>query len=348
MQRFSGCCSGHLCVIHDEDTSVRLPCTEEVYNNQEAVQTPYFDNELTDQRLCQVVKPSKLGPMAYYAQISSIWGDVLSNIYRSPHQSMERYSADHEAFHITIHQRLASWKSSLPVYLSYNASNTRAIINNGYMGTFISLHTIYHATIMKLNRHIRHAQLSSATVKRSIQEANHHAIQLLKMMRTLSEAGRQEVPNSVPTQIDQQQFKIPFSTAFAGYAVLTATDILTAGGSIDPAYFKATLGLMNGGLKVVEGLSQFWASARAQCKAICRRVEQLAKDASAEDAAGKKMWIARRPMDKTFDGDQDAFYNESMQHPAERVKFLQNLGLQAEESEILVVGGESRGGGWWE
>lgn len=349
MQRFSGFCSAHLCAIHDEDTFIRLPCDEDIYENQEPVTTPYFDNELTDQRLCQNVVPSKLGPMAYYAQISSIWGDVLANIYRSPHQSIERYSADHEAFHITIHQRLASWKASLPEYLSYSNPNTRASINNGYVGTFISLHTIYHATVMKLNRGIRHAHLPTSSVSRAIQEATHHALQLLDIMLNLSSAERQKVFTSTPSRLSQQQLKIPFSTPFAGYAILVAIDILSAGGSLDPAALAKRFRIIHGGLKVTEELGQFWASARAQRKVIRKRVEQLAESTTSEEAAGKKTWIMRSPLDKTFGGHQDAFYNETVQQPAGRTKFLENLGISdARDHEILMVGGESRPGGWWE
>ena len=286
--------------------------------------------------------------MAFYAQISSIWGDVLANIYQSPHQSIERYSADHEAFHMTIHQRLHSWRSALPNYLSYNPLNTAVSINNGYMGTFISLHTIYHSTIMKLNRHMRHADLSSANLTRSIQEAVDHALQLLEMMQTLANADRPKDSTSISTQVHQQQRKIPFSTPFAGYAILTAIDILSAGGSLDQASFTDTLRIMKGGLSIVEELSQFWASARAQCKAIWRRIEQLAEDVTAEDGVGKKAWIARRPMDKTFGPDQDIFYNDTMQYPTGRRKFLANLNVDVMDKEILIVGGESRVGGWWE
>lgn len=361
------------------------------------VETPYFDNELTDQRLCHSENSSKLlGPMAYYAQIASIWGDVLANIYRSPHQSVERYSADHEAFHITTHQRLHSWRSNLPEYLRYNASNTNASIENGYMGTFISLHTVYHATIMKLNRNIRHAHLSSASVKRSLHEARHHALQLLEILQALSKAERPKATTFVTTPSDQQQqqqLRIPFSTPFAGYAVLTAIDILSAGGSLEPTAFTSILSIMNGGLSVIEELSQFWSSARAQCKAIWRRVEQLAEEATRDEAGGKKVWIARRPLDKTFGSEQDVFYSDELQwqeggmqegelqegregremqegregwerqegeggrerQEGERGRerqrhcsLLQHLDLHAEEDEILIVGGESRAGGWWE
>lgn len=286
--------------------------------------------------------------MAFYAQISSIWGDVLANIYRSPLQSVERYSADHEAFHTTIYQRLHSWKSSLPEYLSYNSPNTTLSINNGYVGTFISLHTIYHSTIMKLNRNIRHADLPPKIVTRSTQEAVYHALKLLEMMQVLADAERQEIDTSTPTQTHHQQRRIPFSTPFAGYAILTAIDILSAGGSLDQKSFTGMLRAMNGGLTIVDELGQFWASARAQCRAIWRRVEVLAKDATAKDSAGKTAWITRRPMDKTFNGDQDIFYNESMQHPYGRKRLLLNLNVDAKDSDILVVGGEGRKGGWWE
>lgn len=287
--------------------------------------------------------------MAYYARISAIWGDVLANIYRSPHQSIERYLVDHEAFYITIHQRLASWKAGLPEYLSYSTPNARASISNGSVGTFISLHTIYHATLMKLNHGIRHAHLPASSVSRAIQEATHHALQLLDIMQTLSSAERQRVFTSTPSQPSQKQLKIPFSTPFAGYAILVAIDILSAGGSLEPAALTKRFRIMHGGLKVTEELGQFWASARAQRKAIRKRVEQLAESATSEEAAGKKVWIMRSPLDKTFGGHQDAFYNETVQQPAGRTKFLENLGLSnTRDHEILMVGGESRDGGWWE
>lgn len=349
MQRFSGFCSAHLCAIHDEDTFIRLPCDEDIYENQEAVTTPYFDNELTDQRLCQYVVPCKLGPMAYYAQISSIWGDVLANIYRSPHQSIERYSADHEAFHITTHQRLASWKASLPEYLSYSTPNTRASISNGYVGTFISLHTIYHATVMKLNRGIRHAHLPASSVNRAIQEATHHALQLLDIMQTLSSAEPQTVLTSTQSRNSQKQLKIPFSTPFAGYAILVAIDILSAGGSLNAAALTKTFRNLSCGLKVTEELGQYWASARAQRKAIRKRIEQLAESVTSEEATKRRVWIMLSPLDKTFGGHQDAFYNETIEQPAGRAKFLLNLGLSdARDHETLMIGGESRPGGWWE
>lgn len=77
-------------------------------------------------------------------------------------------------------------------------------------------------------------------------------------------------------------------------------------------------------------------------------MEQLAESATGEAAAGKTVWIARTPLDKTFSDDQDVFYNDAVQQPAWRAKFLGNLGLGARDDEILLVGGESRTGGWWE
>lgn len=98
----------------------------------------------------------------------------------------------------------------------------------------------------------------------------------------------------------------------------------------------------------MEELSQFWASARAQRKAIRRRVEKLAESATADEASCKAVWIARNPMDKTFGRDQDVFYNDTVQQSTGRTRFLANLGLEAQDDEILMVGGENRPGGWWE
>jgi len=159
--------------------------------------------------------------MAYFVQILSILGEVLTTIYQTNYRSNDTYNFEYESFYGRIHQRLESWLSSLPTDLTDSPSNLFDTGNAGYTDTHISIHTMYHTTLMKLNRHVRHSQLSPSQINRNINQAASHAQQLLQMMHTLSEVIRgKQIPNC----------QVTFATPLPGYAITCACDILSARG----------------------------------------------------------------------------------------------------------------------
>lgn len=298
-------------MLHSEDTFLRLPCGEEAYERQQPTDTPHFDNGLIDSALCQAHILSKLGPMAYLVQLSSIWGDLVAQIYRSSRQSADLYHANYESFYTVTYQRLLSWQKGLPPELIYTPSNASRAMASGSIGNFLKLHTLYHATIMKLNRNVRHACLAHSFITRNIKEARSHAWQVLKMMRDLNNLGYVNTPETSTTSpilstpdLRNVCSSLSGSTPFAGYAILMATDILSAGGPFDPKSFTNTLERLSVGREVVEELSQCWASAANQRKAIRKRIEKLIT-AAAVECMEKKAWRCTRALETALGAGQD-------------------------------------------
>lgn len=319
-------------MLHNGDTYLRLPCEDRRYEDQEYVDTPYFDNGLVDEKLCAVAERSSLGPMAFSVQISSLWSEILGHVFRSSHGSSHQYVNDFESFYSHINRELLSWTRSLPSYLTYSKSNATICVSSGDIGSFVSLHAIYHSAIIKLNRNIRHALLSSSIISRNIQAAFDHARQLLETLQMIGRTTYGVQTSSHLTEDEAHPVAIAYSTPFVGYAIFSAVDVLSAGGSLKT--YASTIALMESGLIVFEKLNRFWASARQQSKAIRWRLDRLTESVSSKAAVDKIAWKCRAPLENNFERDQDAFYDAE---DKSGVGFLGHLGLETEGNEVLFV-----------
>ncbi|MCJ1370054.1 hypothetical protein MMC20_001266, partial [Loxospora ochrophaea] len=295
--------------------------------------TPYFNNGIIDQRPNEKNENSNLGDIAYMVQISTIWSDVLAHIYRSSHQSPEVYLASYEAFYSNICNRLSGWASSLPSNLRFNRFNLESNVDNGHIGTFVSIHAFYHITFMKLNRHIRHGCLPTSTISHNIREAVRHAQELLDIIDTISAVDRKK--RLTPNAPGQDPLDFSFSTPFAGYAVLAAIDILSAAGSLGPV-FTDTLRRMNSCLDVIDELAHFWASAKGQRKAIRHRIEELANSVI-DNGPGRHAWVLKIPIEKTYTADQDAFYPQNTITRGADLRLLKAMDVDVEEGDVLFI-----------
>ena len=163
---------------------------KEMYENQEKSTSPYFDSNIRDQLICQISDEPPLGIMAYLVQIIAIWDDVSAYMYRSEQWSRETYIADYGNLHRSIYARFASWHSNLTTCFLSNPVNIAESLKGGDVGTFISMHSLYHTSLMMLNRRIRHAELPRDGITRNIHEAVSHAQRLLSLMEELSRVIR--------------------------------------------------------------------------------------------------------------------------------------------------------------
>ncbi|KAL9621472.1 MAG: hypothetical protein Q9160_004115 [Pyrenula sp. 1 TL-2023] len=329
MDRFNGFCSGHLSVIQNDDCLVRLPIQDQIYESQESAETPFFENDNVDPALSSEADRSKLGSMGYHAQASSLWGEVLANIYRSSHRREYDYAEKYEEFYARLNQQLDRWMASLPPELTNSRENTDRSIREGYIGTYIGLHTLYHASLMKLNRHCRWKLLSPASVERNIRRAHHHATEVLSIVQSLSRTDRKaRLPD----------IEFAFSTPFTSYSILTAVDILSAGGRLEdlPKHSE----LLEGGLEVVAELAGFWSIARRHKTSILRRIKDIS-DAAQDPISDKQLFAIDSPMDTTFPREEDVIYS------VPREKIYQALGIgdsQFDTEKILLVEASYEGG----
>ncbi|KAH7135274.1 hypothetical protein B0J11DRAFT_427025 [Dendryphion nanum] len=300
-QRYNGFCGGTLCVINIEDTFLHLPCLEPAYEASNPCETPFFDFELLSR---QAPLGPPLGDMAYLTLISAIWGEVLTFTSRAVHRPENGYERLYENFYAKTYERLEVWHNMLPVHLRYTSQNLDNSIIDGYAGTFISLHALYHTTVIRLNRHVRLRALSVDKAGHNIDHAFRNASHFLSLMHSLAAVNRQRrLPQTAAAEF-------LFSTPFPGYALMLSVDVLSAAGTVST--LRNLIETLSTTLSCVDELGNFWASARAQHKAISKRVKQLTEIALQEEQGIRngshgQFWRVNESLETAF-GNEDVVY----------------------------------------
>lgn len=300
-QRYNGFCGGTLCVINIEDTFLHLPCLEPAYEASSPCETTFFDFELLSR---QAPLGPPLGDMAYLTLISAIWGEVLTFTSRAVHRPDIGYERLYETFYARTYERLETWHNMLPTNLRNTPQNLDKSIVEGYAGTFISLHALYHTTVIRLNRHVRLRALSVDKARRNIDHAFRNASHFLSLMHSLAAVNRQRrLSQTAGTEF-------LFSTPFPGYALMISVDVLSGAGTVST--LRNLIDTLNTTLSCLEELANFWASAKAQHKAISNRVKQLTDIALQEEQGSRngsygQFWRVNDSLDAAF-GAEDVVY----------------------------------------
>jgi hypothetical protein len=302
-QRYNGFFGGTLFVVSIEDAFVRLPCVEATYESGIPCETPFFDYELLNRF---APKTPTLGHMAYLCLISALWGDVLTFTGRVARRPDTGYEQHYEPFYTKTYERLEGWHAMLPANLHYTPQNLERSIAEGNVGTFMSLHALYHATIIRLNRQIRVSAMPVDKISRNIEHAFHNATNFLSMMHNLALINRQQ-RNSTPEYF--------FSTPFPGYALMLSIDVLSSSGTFNT--LPNLIDTVGTTMSCIDELATFWASARAQHKAVSNRLRQLTDIAMGhKQGAGLgrtgSFWRIGESLDIAF-GKDDAMYKANEQ-----------------------------------
>ncbi|KZM26742.1 DNA binding [Ascochyta rabiei] len=299
MDRYNGFFGGTLFVVSIEDAFVRLPCVEATYENSTPCDTPLFDYQLLNRF---APKTPVLGHMAYLCLISTLWGDVLAFTGRAARRPDTGYEQHYEPFYTKTYERLEGWLAMLPTNLQYTPQNLENSIAEGNVGTFMSLHALYHATIIRLNRQIRLTAMCAEKISRNIEHAFHNASNFLSMMHSLALINRQR-------RNDTSEYF--FSTPFPGYALMLSIDVLSSAGTF--ATLPNLIDTVAATMFCIDELATFWASARTQQKAVSNRLKQLTDidvEQKQDDDYHGRFWKIGDSLDVAF-GKDDAMYHAS-------------------------------------
>jgi hypothetical protein len=319
MDRFHGFCSGHLSLEHSEDVFLRLPCDAESFDAQVETQSPFFDPYGSP-------SPSpngKMGSLAYLIIATSIWGDVMANIYRtSQSRTAPANSSAFMAFYDKTTQRLRDWKDSLPEHYTFSTENLKREEEKAKLGTFIGMHSIYHTAYMKLNSYVPRSMLTPAQLTHHVSLATQHAEDLLLIMDAVA-SRRASLPRP-PSPSAPLAAPNRFSSPFTGYAMVSAVDILTA--QVRLSSVADRLASFGGVRAVLAELALFWQSARHHQALVLQRIQYLGERARAQEPGGagaigfktagattgawEKDAVAemREPLEKMFARDFDCIY----------------------------------------
>jgi hypothetical protein len=293
-QRYNGFCGGTVCVLNIEDTFVRLPCPENLLEACTPGENPFFDFDLLSS---QALSGLQLGHMAYLILISAIWGEVLTFTSRAVHRPDTGYERVYETFYAKACERLDVWRNTLPHNLRYTPDNLDASVKEGYAGSFISLHALYHATVIRLNRHMRVRTLPLEQVARNIEQCFRNASSFLSMIHALTTVT--------------PQGRLPFlSSPFPGYALMLSVDVLSSAGTVPMLH--GLVESIGHTVTYMEELGTFWSSARTQANAISERLRRLTEIARMDERGVRNgdygpFWRLPDSLESSF-GGEDAVY----------------------------------------
>lgn len=301
MDRLYGFYEGSLCTVDKADIYLRLPSADTSYEHGEASNAPFFDNGSISAKHSELGTTSMVSEMAHLILVISIWADVWKFVNRGIHRHEDGHAAAYESFYDQIYRRLEDWKASLPSHLQYSADNVRHSVRQRYAGQLVTMHILYYSTLVKLNRCMRWP-LVPDKVARNICEAHVHAGKVLGVVATF---------NNAKAEAGQGHSHQHFSTPFAGYAVLSAIDVISAGGHDD--LIGQTIASIQHAQAFLHSQGAYWASAAEQAKHTDHRFQQLRNIIVRPCKANSGCWLGREwgmaeSLDKELDYQDDCIY----------------------------------------
>ncbi|KAG2412854.1 hypothetical protein HFD88_010411 [Aspergillus terreus] len=332
--------------ISSQTAFLRLPCREEVYERQEYTTVPYFQNFLNQLPVSPEDEYSGLSTMAILIDILSLWGDVSDHVFRLSLIPAEAYSRLFEEFHSSTVRRSEEWIARLPDDLAFTAANMQRSIRAKKADAFISIHMLFHATLMKLNRHARYQNLPDGMLDRYIHTTRSHAVEVLRLCLALFRyAAEYESSRMV---LDAAQPRGILLNPFLGYVIVSAVDVLSAGGLM--IELSECVNLIKDGLVAVRELSRFWDGSIPLVSLVENRLEAMVECVQHPlDAEGKVAFLMNGPsLDsqiRTSAQKQDLAGSEDLMYgglPRERFFRALDVGnVPFSDEHILWIGDSS-------
>ncbi|OHE90219.1 fungal specific transcription factor [Colletotrichum orchidophilum] len=311
LERLNGMFPIRLSSLNPLDIFIRLPCEAEVFQSQQASQAPFFPALPSSS---PKMANQSLALSAYPIQVVTIWADVMASVYRTA----QGLPSDGQpvVFVESSILRLISWRESLPGQLAYSSGNMDLAAQDGTLGTFLTIHLLYHHGLVKAHRHSNcSGRISAAMRMQCLIMIEKEAQQLLEITGMLE----------VLLQTRRTPLKAP--PPFMSYAVLEAADVLTAEGSLwEISVLWDRLVVAS---NVVEAASMVWDEARRHQATLEHRLDALRRlrdlqPGAASTVGGRafdnenegqdsilplgKCWQMDDPMDTTFTRIVDIVY----------------------------------------
>ncbi|KAF7133627.1 hypothetical protein CNMCM5793_004925 [Aspergillus hiratsukae] len=235
---------------------LRMPCREEVFEAQQYATVPYFQSFLSQPPTSTDDELSELSAMALLIEMVSLWGEVSDHVFRLSLVPVESSTTPFEDFYATICQRADAWIARLPEHLRFSAVNMERSVRARKPDPFFSIHLLYHAIMMKLNRHARGQDSRAEIVSRHVRMARTHAAETLRIALALAHYTAEYDASRIT--IDSAPSQATILNPFLGYVMLSAVDILSAAGLV--ADMPECVKLIRGGLEAVKELGRYWES----------------------------------------------------------------------------------------
>ncbi|KAH6611060.1 c6 transcription factor [Trichoderma cornu-damae] len=309
LERLSGLFPERPAMTNAEDIYTRLPVDihsfEKLVEAQARNFDPYGPTKLTE-------RPSDTVITGYHIEMVHIWSDCQAAIYR---MAVRRTSAEAETTKLQdLLKRAENWFASLPSRLTFGGANLESAAFTRSIGSFLSMHLLYHHTMIELNRH-RHGanQLPKDVHMGHLAECREHATSVIEMLNSLERILR----------VRPALLSIP-PPAMA-VVVTEAVDVLTASGPM--TVLEELIDRVLIAKSAVDRMTGVWEASSKDRLAIDRRLLELNRIRElgsrppspiqgyrllplSEETKEKDLnhWQIFDPIEQTFPKDMDVIY----------------------------------------
>jgi hypothetical protein len=259
IDKFNGYCSGRVCLINDQDIFLRLPCTTLSYEQQRPSESPMFSLvvDKSDNRA------ESLSPMAYLVEVSCLWGMTTANLTRMARSDNDHYDSHYEVNIDRISAMLRDWADRLPPDFAFSEENLAQHGKNNTWGAFITAHSIYYTSMIKLHRYGRLQRIKTAVLVRNLRTCLKNARADLALMKLLFDWKAEGDQNRHATSIP-----------FIGYSILTSADVISARFVQQD---QIVVDQLEVGLGILGELRPYWRINNMQRKWVAKRTAAIRK-----------------------------------------------------------------------
>lgn len=191
--------------------------------------------------------------MSFLIHILSIFGDISLHVVRLAQTPLDSYVRLAEELHTDIIRRTDDWSQKLPEHLTFSAANMERAVQAKKMDAFISVHMLYHATLMKLYRHARYQSIRSEILVQYIHRARYHSVEILRIATAVMQHASDQLSRA---NTEAPSSKMTVFSPFLGYVILSAVDVLSAASLMTD--LPGCISLIRGSLGLVQLLGRQW------------------------------------------------------------------------------------------
>ena len=308
MDCFNSCCSESVAMVDRADCHLRLPCSQPAYEKGEVPRTAFTlhtSRRHSDPHPGIDQEISEIGVLGYFVEIATLFSEAVGRITKGAVEVSEPERLAAEKAHQDTVRRLDTWYRLMDEHVQQFRDGTEPVHG---------LHILYHYTAMISHRYVRDFGNTDVSISEYVQGAYKHARSMLKTVQRLNNREENENPS----------LRFAMLSPFSGFAITAALDITTAVGTMADlvSHESQMMSLISTGLEALEGLVDFWHSARRQRDMIKQRLGALLTATHSAAGFNGALYFGQ-PMQSPFGLGQDIVYGLS------RPRYFEALGCEA-------------------
>jgi hypothetical protein len=291
MDCFNSCCSQAVTSIKRADCRIRLPCSQQDYENGRIPCTS-FSLPLSGASLSDSDRESaEVSLLGYLIEVATIYDEVVRHVTSGSDHNADVATVSEASFEETTMSRLEAWDESI---------KNHAWINRQDAASVSGLRILYRYAALVLHRFVRHVDLSQSTIVEYVKKTSEHARELLQLVQQASDHDEKS---------NKHAFRLATLSPYSGFAITSALDVITAATTTHhlTGYESRIMTWIASATEAFQGMKDFWHSAHKQSELLNKRTTVL-YSAVHKHSSANGVFYFENPMQSPYGLEQDIIY----------------------------------------